>query len=125
MKTMQDYTVYCTEEHTRRAYALGAPLETSDRLCGWTQHSIIIMEHNDPVFVRIPTTQQMIGWLREKSIIILPFWKTGIQYAIFVICNMGNDIDYIDETEMPYKEQQAELAAIDVAMNYIEKGGKL
>lgn len=114
---MKNYTNYCSEEQTKRAYALGAPIETEryviDDGC---------VEIKDNVFVHIPTTQQMIGWLREeKNIYLLPVIpvKDMIKFEIFD----NNKDDMVDTTGVFIKSyNKAELSAIDAALDYLEKG---
>lgn len=127
---MQGYTIYCTEEQTRRAYKLDAPISTI-----WKYNQDISMvfptdedkqsflnanrysylystgESNVDKYVcgLIPTTQQMIGWLLSKGVFIdLP-------------CKIAKHYEHSCEKDLVKRLQQAELAVIDAALEYLEK----
>lgn len=61
MKTINDYTIYCTPEQTKKALKLGAQMETVGKMDD--RPSV----QNGFVFKIIPTAEQMIGWLRTKG----------------------------------------------------------
>lgn len=128
MKTMNDYTCHCTEEQTRRAYKLGAPIRKITNIFNvdngeqFYRDNLLYVCMGDFCCV-IPTTQQMIGWLREKG-----FWiyvKRYWQYNTFYACIEKQGLVRIECTDDFEKPEQAERAAIDAALDYLEKGGKL
>ena len=109
---MNRYTIYCTPEQTKRAYELGAPLEKTS-LEYWKN--------------KIPTIEQMCGWLRDK-------------YNIHIYVLQCNNLTYIPQGNIynngaitqlfdwDYEEyfdsyQQAMHVAIDTALKYLEKEG--
>lgn len=105
---MKQYTNYCTEEQTRRAYKLGAPIRL--RFNPFKENRFIT-----------PTTQQMMNWLEKEHKIradIDFFLHHG--YGAYVDLE-GKDLNYFGGQYFETR-QEAELAAIDVALDYLEKG---
>lgn len=115
MKTMQDYTCYCTEEQTRRAYALGAPIEKNycETLNQTTSFSV------DDMYLVIPTTQQMANWLRDKGVGI-KVGMYGINTYEFAVAKNNSDLTIAASVIFDTYEE-AELAAIDAALDYGEE----
>lgn len=107
---MNKYTIYCTSEQTKRAYELGAPLEKTS-LEYWKN--------------KIPTIEQMCGWLREKyNIHIYTLQCNNLTYIPQGnICNNGVTTQLFDWDYEEYFDsyQQAMNAAIDTALKYLEK----
>ena len=60
---MNKYTIYCTEEQTRKAVELGAPIEL---YYGGEYESELI----DGIRYITPTAEEMIGWLEEQGDIL-------------------------------------------------------
>lgn len=123
---MEQYTIYCTEEQTRRAWLLDAPFKYC---CGkeLPDHKYIcttpLLSHTE--VIEVPTTQQMIGWLREEyNIQAFVSTLAGNTASVFVK-NEFTMFNVNDDDEMPKRfdtYEQAELAAIDAALDYLEKG---
>jgi len=109
MKTMEDYTCYCTEEQTKRAIKLDAKLNTMGR-CFYAQHGGNVFDDGETLYI-IPTTQQMIGWLRELNMHI---FNPTIQVFNVCVTNKGC-----------IKTMNNELAAIDAALDYLENNHSL
>lgn len=116
---MNRFTIYCTEEQTKRAYKLGAPLEI-----GFGKGTICCQKLDTEGYTqrKIPTTEQMIGWLEEQIdeievIHICDDYGNGWCYTIFDKgwCNVGFNRNFNSRKE-------AILAAIDAALDYLEKG---
>ena len=112
---MNKYTIYCTSEQTKRAYELGAPIEKPS-------NSLFESLEN-----KIPTTEQMCGWLREKyNIHIYTLQCNNLHYIPQVnICNNGiiTQLFGWDYEEYFDSYQQAIHIAIDTALKYLEKEG--
>ena len=108
---MNKYTIYCTSEQTKRAYELGAPLEKTC-LEVWKN--------------KIPTIEQMCGWLREKHNIHI--YALQCRNSTYIpqgnIYNNGVIIQLFDWDYEEYFDsyQQAMRSAIDTALKYLEKG---
>lgn len=125
MKTMQDYTNYCTAWQTRRAYALGAHLE--EQCIGNNNVDLdsisVFNGYGGNIYFIIPTTQQMMGWLREQGVnAYVGFDGIGVYSPI---CFVGNSLYQADiaPDKLYTSYEQAELAAIDVALDYLKKKG--
>lgn len=128
---MQDYELRCTAEQTRRAYALGAPINDYDGVIYDFDERGCISVEGTPVleieqdekrdWFYIPTTQQMIGWMREQGVWI--YVKGYRQYNTFYACLQKQGLTRAEFTDDFEKPEQAELAAIDVALDYLEKKG--
>lgn len=115
--------LHCAEmrlnKQTRRAYALGAPIESKTK-AGYYCNKEYPIQLNVFQYGKVPTTQQMIGWLREKGLL---FEFTDIPNACDV--NVARyDFATIYSNDIELTPHQAELAAIDAALDYLEKGGE-
>lgn len=100
---MEQYTIYCSEEQTKKALGFGAPIEYH---CPNEREKVY---HN-------PTTEQMIGWLEEQFFsfdIFQPFvsWSYSIQYKDKV-CALDDGY---------HSRKEATIAAIDAALDYLSK----
>lgn len=114
---MNKYTIYCSKEQTERAYKLGAPIE---EVCTCeSPHEYYVREG---LFIVAPTAEQVCGWLREKDIHIqtMVYGDCHYQTAIYKLHSF-DDAEYTDEDISSYKD--AILSAIDIALDYLEKGG--
>lgn len=117
MNTMSDYTVYCTEEQTKRAYKLGAPIKKDYSVHFGVKSVHISPEHEGSFYATIPTTQQMIGWLREKGLIVFVTYVDIYESHVYDKgCTMISSKRYFESF------QEAEFAAIDAALDYLMKG---
>lgn len=110
---MNKYSILCTNEQTKKALELGAPIET--------YKPIIINSKNGGSFttptIETVTAEQMLGWLEEQESII------SIEVTIYDGYWQG----YVETTN--YKDaigkngyssrKEATLAAIDAALNYL------
>lgn len=112
---MEKYTIYCTEEQTRKALELGSPIEYAQ-----IKHVPNTLEVNG-ILYRFPTAEQMIGWLEEQ------FIRVYVQ-------------PYTDECNVRFKgkvhtigvctvidsrsRKEATLAAIDKAFEYLKEQKK-
>lgn len=98
---MDNYTIRCSDEQTRKARKLGASLEYTYGNCG-LKHYIN------------PTAEQMIGWLETQGITSIEITfseETKWKFEIF-----GEIYDY----DAPYfSRQEATIAAIDAALDYL------
>lgn len=59
MKTISDFTIYCTPEQTMKALELGATI-----IDGHYYHKICIINNND---YATPTAEQMIGFILDSG----------------------------------------------------------
>ena len=120
---MNRYTIYCTPEQTKNAFYLGAPLteipfrtEIKPDTCN--KYGFIYL--NNTYFV-IPTAEQMIGWLRkEKKLFVEPYLNGECCYSFSPIVSTKEDGEII-HLEAEDDPDKATLAAIDAALEYLER----
>lgn len=116
MKTMSDYTMFCTSEQTKKALALGAPIETR---WDYDEHAPTIPFEKEVSiefrhYAKIPTTEEMIGWLEEQGLQFL----TGVDDEDKLFFNVYHNEGYI-EVRGCDSRQEATIAAIDAALEYL------
>ena len=110
--SIEDYTIYCTKEQTRIAYELGAPIGIT---LNAYENGVQLASLGDNKYLWAVTTQQMIGWLREKRLMFCPLYYGDSKYAIRIF--VGYTCIYTTNIFPTY--EQAELAAIDKALHYL------
>lgn len=122
MKTMEDYELRCTAKQTRRAWKLGAPITiVKSKRTKETIFADDVIEFDNDTFTYVvsPTTQRMIGWLREKGF-LFKFEEEPNGINIVEIRKKLNNSSYrvicVVKTD-----KSAELAAIDAALDCLEK----
>lgn len=112
-KTMLDYAIYCSQEQTKKALELGAPIFVEDR--DETYHGgdcfYIICDR-----YYCPTAEQMISWLEEQ-----------LQFDIAVECEyksiFGGWCYFLGDEEgerVFNSRREATLAAIDAALECLK-----
>lgn len=102
---MNEYTTICSEEQTKRALELGAPI-TIKHVMGEDG----IVKQYIPIS---PTVEQMIGWLEEQDgIEEITVCKTGMWV-------WGKNHTLIKGSPNYSSRQESSLAAIDVALDYL------
>lgn len=101
---MKQYTIDCTEEQTKKAIKLNAPIST----WGFAREPVI------------PTAEQMLGWLEEImgiSTFHINYYPVPKKYGYLIIA-----IDCVLETGWLFNSRkEATLAAIDAALDYLLK----
>lgn len=131
METMSDNTILCTEEQTKRAFNLGASIEES--IDYHTNGHIITKGYmlNGEVtnkdldgFGRantllIPTAEQMIGWLEKQGDIKVIEVGCSFKWN-FRIFNKEH-WEIMKHNKVYNSRPEATLAAIDAALDYLEK----
>lgn len=120
---MNKYTIYCTESQTKKALELDAPI-TKERIGKCITEGLVRLgnNHNESdIDYLLPTVEQMIGWLEEQEEFSnICIRKTmGGNYSGACYCN-GETL--LHQTFSSRKE--ATLAAIDVALEYLNKNKK-
>lgn len=107
MKTIKDYTIYCTTEQTKKALELGAPIEEFNVSSIKGQKSY-----------NYPTAEQMIGWLEEQEDIdLISICKSSFgdwDYFIF-----SKTAEIAVHARVYDSRKEATLAAIDAALEYL------
>lgn len=114
---MEKYTIYCTEEQTKKAFELGAPIKTISydppvpSPTGW-----VICKEN---CCKPPTAEQMIGWMEEKGIKEFSIYGANDnkwRYEVWIEYGRG---PIRSRSEGYISRKEATLAAIDAALDYI------
>lgn len=111
---MNRYEIRCTPEQTKKALELGAPIETLQY-----DSTIVKTVITFKGFAIIPTAEQMIGWLEEQGILTETAAGMTKWYGY-----AHNGKRYINR-EGYSSRKEATLAAIDAALDYLDKQNKL
>lgn len=126
---MERYTIYCTEEQTKKAFELGAPIYVFNK---WNSKAIeethYKIEHRTKLesglYADNPTAEQMIGWLEEQGInIVIGRFFAKWAFKLEQLTSVGEKNLHIDSIEIPSRKE-ATLAAIDAALDYLIKNKK-
>ena len=120
MKIMNNYTIYCTPEQTKKAFKLGAPLHVIEATEEPQIKAINIIANGrhkeeytlvDNMLINNPTAEQLVSWLElEENGFNFELTR---DYAILEHDKIGTMGMY----EMPRKESA--LVAIDCALEYL------
>lgn len=114
---MQNYTIHCTPEQTKKALELGAPIEILSNYTEFRGFPFIkCQDGNERPYVP-PTTEQMIGWLEEQEDIKEIF--VTLQYVTWcyaIILSNGSVIECKDSYD---SRKEATRVAIDAALEYL------
>lgn len=121
---MNEYIIYCTEEQTKKALELGAPIEvynhfdSSDIREANIFYKDKFIELSDGKLAERTTSEQMIGWLEDKFIcsIEITFESNPIKWKYE---NWGKNYDYYDYEDGFSTRKEATIAAIDAALVYL------
>lgn len=113
---MEQYTVYCTEEQTERAFELGAPIN----YYGIFVDDDNVMKLNGAVY-RIPTVDQMRKWLLKEKGLLIEVRSDGSKF-VWCLREFPSDKSFI-QALVTNSDDEAFAAAIDAALDYLEKGG--
>lgn len=127
MKTISEYTIYCTEAQTKKALELGAQIKIAKTLRELIGIKYIHIK-GEPKALIIPTAEQMIGWLRKEHKIHPRIDCEGAKNYV-VQLQFINSSKNIDIENRNYKGiighkgypsvPEATLAAIDAALEYL------
>lgn len=124
---MNKYTIPCTEEQTRKALELGAPIEFEmefpvnlDTLERSPYPDIKMGKDGEPILIA-PTAEEMIGWLEEQRLCIDADWTWDGRVTMWVWDNTEKECVYTSNTN---SRQEATLASIDAALDYLIKNKK-
>lgn len=120
---MNNHTIYITQEQAKKALELGAPIELIKVGEGKPLHYICSRENKG--YYKIPTAEQMMGWLEEKYLYITirytndiaKHWQADIDLANCIDPKCGEHL--VDYNFSSRKE--ATIAAIDAALEYLKE----
>lgn len=119
MKTISDYTIYCTEEQTKKARELGAPIEIKtieEAPKDWQGKAYFT---GMATCAKLPTTEQMIGWLEDVFFNEIHIEQDVNGFWNYTIYWKG-DINLFGLSMEYNSRKEATLAAIDAALEYLE-----
>ena len=112
---MEQYTIYCKREQTKKAFELGADLTP----CRGAKKNFIFASNrfNSQLSEKycIPTAEQMLGWLEEEEKvreICIQRYGDWV-YQIYIYPDILLDKSGFDS------RKEATLAAIDAALEYL------
>ena len=117
MKTISDYTIYCTEAQTKKALELGAPLEKM--LVEEESYYQGYPYNREVEGYRKPTAEQLIGWLEEQGLTFLIGMDDDDKFFFNIYLSEG----YIDVRGCDSRIEST-LAAIDEALEYLIQNKK-
>lgn len=128
---MNRFTIFCTEEPTRKAFELGAPIELESEYYNPTENDFKL---DNPIpcesftngyhYAKCPTAGQMIGWLEEqyKMSFEISEVTSGFQYGLWI---WDEEIKYLkkfkflgEKTHLSSRKE-ATIAAIDAALEQL------
>lgn len=116
---MNKYTIYCTEEQTKKALELGAPIVKID-----TRDKMLIYGGNKcyPIIAdypyAIPTTEQMVSWLEEQGLRFTIQSKN--EDVTFGFCLRDSKRTEVIDVKGGYNSRKGTMiAVIDAALKYL------
>lgn len=118
---MNKFSILCTKDQIRKALELGAPLETCDwRITDTSRY--IELDNEKGWHIQIPTAEEMIGWLESEKSFSFDIRKRVVTWSYFIYYKMRHFLQdpVIDDDGFTSREE-ATLAAIDAALEYLEK----
>lgn len=118
---MELYTIYCTEEQTKKALKLGAPIETYKPL--------IINSKAGGSFttptIETVTAEQMIGWLEEQGILVLIDPSQDKFYGTYCLKREdGSWFNRIFLEGLYPSRKEAVIATIDAVLEHLKEKKK-
>lgn len=119
---MNKYTTHCTEEQTKKAFELGAPIVILPNYEEYSGFPFVRHTNGNEYPCVIPTAEQMIGWLEEREDIdeIAPMKKGDYWVYVVYMAGIWSDIESPEDAFYPTRKE-ATLAAIDAALDYLSK----
>ena len=118
---MNHYTIYCTEEQTRKALELGAPIVILPNYEEFKGFPFVRCKNGYEYPCQKPTAEQMIGWLEEEWCCSFTITKDIVGLYLYVVRDKKKNI--ISKQFRYNFRKEATLAAIDAALDYIKKKG--
>lgn len=119
---MEEYTIPCTPEQTKKALKLGAPIKTISYdppvppPTGWA-----IYKNN---CCKPPTAEQMIGWLEEQEDVYEIYVSKSRAFHCWTCIVTSNKDKIIFINNIYQTRKEAALAAIDAALEYLTNNKK-
>lgn len=119
---MDRYTIHCTATQTKKALALGAPVVLRSEYYKPQKHDLKLdapipckQYTNGYCYACCPTTDQMIGWLEDKGLLISITARNTPDNPIY-----NYNINKCEESWNTFpSRKEATLKSIDVALEYL------
>lgn len=133
---MEEYTIYCTEEQTKKALELGAPIERGHEGSRYFNIGVpTFFDKNDEIcrvknsVIFIPTAEQVIEWLLNEHDILCDIFPRdgcfGTTWFAFRFTTLRCKRKKYESNTKDYpSRKEATLAAIDAALDYLSKNKK-
>lgn len=113
---MNRYVIRCTEQQTRKAFRLGAPIEILPNYTEFRGFPFVKCQDGNERPCVPPTAEQMIGWLEEQGILIDIDTEWNKSVLVYVWdCENKSLINNVFHGS----RKEATLAAIDAALDYL------
>lgn len=111
---MKEFTIPCSEEQTRRALTLGAPIESQEFTGGELETDWFA--EGDKCY-HIPTSEQMMEWLRTKGV---RFYIAEFETSFYwnVTLDRGRDNKEHEWGARAIEYREAAKQAIDAALEF-------
>lgn len=124
---MNEFTIYCTQEQTRKALELGAPIELESEYYNPTENDFKLENPiacssftNGYHYAKCPTAEQMIGWLATKGVFVGVAWDYFTKKWESYVCAERKKID-CDSDDI---REDATHCALNEALNYLIQNNK-
>lgn len=119
---MNRYEIKCTEEQTKKALELGAPIEMLPNYNEYRMFPFVKCTDGNERPCILPTSEQMINWLEEQdNIVSIEIFEFEGYWSFYVITVKPNDSIYGKDYET---RKEATIAAIDAALDYLSNNKK-
>ena len=106
---MDNFTLHCTEEQTKKALELGAPIEYANIVDIRAKRFV----NSDTGVYKIPTAEEMIGWLRSKG------FRFSIEELSATIVAYRASYGYWYKCGQSSNPKGATFNVIDAALEYL------
>lgn len=116
---MEQYTIYCSPEQTKKAFELGAPIVLLPNYEEYKGFPFVRHTNGNEYPCVIPTAEQMIGWIEQQGMFIqvMKPYNNADLWLYYVRPVDAHRADFNTRKE-------ATLAAIDAALDYLMKKKK-
>lgn len=126
---MEKYKIFCTEEQTKKALELGAPIERGHESSRYFNIGVpTLFDEKDEIcrvknsVIFIPTAEQMMGWLITNGFAfgIIDYNDGFNDHVFWRVANKFDKKWYVADDKLK-DPKEAVLAAIDTALDYLSK----
>lgn len=122
---MNEYIIYCTQEQTKKALKLGAPIDFRNGDKPFI--SVEYFDEDGKLFYHnydIPTAEQMIEWLEESGDIYEISILRNRAFHSWAFLVISNKDKIISANDIYRSRKEATIASINAALEYLDKNKK-